>query len=358
MKIAYIMFHPIHRNDGVVKKVQSQKIAFESEGHDLKVFAFSNNARGSEILNASIYHEKHFSYRFKRNKRFINDILEFHPDIIYCRYDTFNRNLYCLRKQGFRLIFEYNTYDLTEAWILFKNNKTPKEILKWLFYLISRRFWINQASGHVFVTNDLLLKYNRLISNRTPRIAIPNSISFENFRLKDTFQNVRLKRDRIVFIGTPNQPWHGLDIIISLSYQLPNIHFDIIGYEGEDSQNITYHGYLSANQFIPIICNSSACLGPLGIERYKLNQSSPLKVREYIALGAPVILGYEDFPLSFVKEEPLILQLSSKKNNWSVEIEDFLQSMKNIKREYKTSTTKLIDSKITESNRVNFVTNI
>ena len=189
------------------------------------------------------------------------------------------------------------------------------------------------------------------------QIAIPNSISFCNFQ-NVNISNFQKKTPNIVFIGTPNQPWHGLDLIKELSRKLTDIHFDIIGYNGIDELNITYHGYLDADQFSPIISNSSACIGPLGIHEYNLNQSSPLKVREYILLGAPVILGYNDFPLARVKDEPLILHLSSNQNNWHIEISNFLNNLKTQKKIYNKTTLELIDSKFIEKQRVEFVASI
>ena len=76
MKIAYIVFHVISKNDGVVKKVFSQVNAFESLNHQIRVFAFSNDGKKSNILDAHVYQEKSASYRFNLNQKFINDILE------------------------------------------------------------------------------------------------------------------------------------------------------------------------------------------------------------------------------------------------------------------------------------------
>lgn len=358
MKIAYIVFHPISKNDGVVKKVFSQVKAFESLNHKIRVFAFSNDGKKSDILKAYIYHEKRSNYRFNLNQKFINDIVEYNPDKIYCRYDTFNRSIYQLKKLGYPLIFEYNTYDISEALLLFKKSLKLKELIKWTLYFFTRKFWIKQASGHVFVTKDLLLKYRRHLPKSSPKIAIPNSILIESFQIKQALINKKTSENRIAFIGTPNQPWHGLDIIKGLSKKLNNIHFDIIGYEGANESNLTYHGYLSVDKFFPIIANSSACIGPLGIHKYNLNQSSPLKVREYIVLGAPIILGYNDFPLTMVKDDPLILHLSSNQKNWHIEIIDFLNKLKNLERKYKESTLALIDSKYVDKKRVEFVTSI
>jgi hypothetical protein len=356
VKIAYVLFHSISNDDGVVKKVISQKIAFESQRHEVKVFSFSKDGKPSKILNATVYKEKHATYRFRRNNKFIKDIVKFQPKIIYCRYDTFNVNLNKIINKGYPIVFEYNTYDLSEAWTLFKKTLSVKEYFKYITYYLSRKYWINKASGHVFVTDDLKKKYSRLIKNDTPSIAIPNSINLKRF--SNSKQQHKNDQIRISFIGTPNQPWHGLEYIKELSKSLENVFFDIIGYDGYSTKNFKYHGYLCSEDYIPIISNSTACIGPLGIQSYKLKESSPLKVREYVALGVPVILGYVDFPLSKVSDDPMICKLSKNRLNWPNEIMRFIESLEKTKRVYKKSTLKLIDSKNVEINRVNFVTSL
>ena len=68
------------------------------------------------------------------------------------------------------------------------------------------------------------------------------------------------------------------------------------------------------------------CLGSFGIHKYGLKQSSPLKVREYLAYGFPVIIGYFDFPISNHNLD-FILKVNPLNLNFNL-IKDFIEKYK------------------------------
>jgi hypothetical protein len=70
--------------------------------------------------------------------------------------------------------------------------------------------------------------------------------------------------------------------------------FYIIGPTGKDTDNLKYLGILpnvAANEFIRT-CDIG--IGPLSLHLKGLTEASPLKTRQYLASGLPIIYGYRD----------------------------------------------------------------
>ncbi|MNZ78728.1 hypothetical protein D3C78_973150 [compost metagenome] len=68
-------------------------------------------------------------------------------------------------------------------------------------------------------------------------------------------------------------------------------------------------------------------IGPLALYRRGMKEASPLKVREYLAYGLPVINGYVD--TDFKEEVPFILRIPNEPRNTanaSAAIEEFVHS--------------------------------
>ena len=57
------------------------------------------------------------------------------------------------------------------------------------------------------------------------------------------------------------------------------------------------HGYLSAGEYRRIIAGADAAISSLGLHRIGLEEASPLKSRECLALGLPLVLAYVDTDL-------------------------------------------------------------
>jgi hypothetical protein len=49
MKIAYVIYHDITKNDGVTKKVAAHKEAWESLGHEVEVFCLLPKTGSSDL---------------------------------------------------------------------------------------------------------------------------------------------------------------------------------------------------------------------------------------------------------------------------------------------------------------------
>ena len=60
---------------------------------------------------------------------------------------------------------------------------------------------------------------------------------------------------------------------------------------------VIFYGYKSGKDLDEIYNKTDIAIGSLGFSRIGLKEGSPLKTREYIAKGLPVILGYDDMSL-------------------------------------------------------------
>ena len=62
-------------------------------------------------------------------------------------------------------------------------------------------------------------------------------------------------------------------------------------------EHVMFYGYKSGKDLDEIYNKVDIAVGSLGFSRIGLKGGSPLKTREYIAKGVPIILGYEDISL-------------------------------------------------------------
>ncbi|WP_462152126.1 glycosyltransferase family protein [Pseudoalteromonas xiamenensis] len=123
---------------------------------------------------------------------------------------------------------------------------------------------------------------------------MPNSVDLDKYNPIKRIYNETDGKVQLCFLGTPNQAWHGLDIIEHIAQQLPQYHFHLIGTDGTNTSNLTYHGYLSSDQYNKILSQCHIAVGSLAMHRNGLSQACPLKVREYLLSGFPLIIGYDD----------------------------------------------------------------
>jgi hypothetical protein len=127
----------------------------------------------------------------------------------------------------------------------------------------------------------------------------------------------------LVFIGTPNQPWHGFDKIEQMIKHFKDYQFNIIGTDGKNSENVTYFGYLGEKEAAEVIRKCDIGIGTLALYRKKMDEASPLKTRQYLACGLSLIYAYRDTDLP--ESVPFALKLSNNEKNIDIKkIETFI----------------------------------
>ena len=146
---------------------------------------------------------------------------------------------------------------------------------------------------------------------------------------------------------------------MTLAHLAPDMELDIIGYEslpefGPLPENMHLHGYLSAEAYKKILAGADAAISSLGIHRFDLEEASPLKSRECLALGLPLVLAYKDTDLHDLKAD-FLLRIPNKEDNIQTHaqaIRDFVYRMRGRRVDRKLITA--IDQTAKERQRVQF----
>jgi hypothetical protein len=98
--------------------------------------------------------------------------------------------------------------------------------------------------------------------------------------------------------------------LIEFGISNPDIDIHIVGELAEASQpNLYFYGNLRRESYKAIATKCIAGVGTLNLALKNMEEASPLKVREYLALGLPVISRYKDTDLD--ASEDYILELPS-----------------------------------------------
>ncbi|MCP1621164.1 glycosyltransferase involved in cell wall biosynthesis [Pseudomonas sp. SLBN-26] len=353
MKIAYLVFHDATSNDGVIKKVASQIKAWRGQGHDVEVFCTTPRL-GESILSGRQYLRKgDFSSALRQNESLLDDVREFSPDVVYFRYISFSCTLHKILND-YICVTELNSHDVNEFRLLARLERTLRSRLRYYVYRFFRGLILSRVRGMVSVTRELAAspdfsKYSK------PIFVVPNSIDLEQY---EPMKDLGPGRIGLFFIGTPGQPWHGVEHIERLAEALPEFDFNVVGYSGVDRSNLFFHGYLGVERYREIMRRSHICIGSLSLYKNGMQEACPLKVREYIAAGFPVFIGYSD--TAFLDCSPAWV-LQADMQGELVEVRDALRAFCLENRDYVVppeSAKKFVGSDVLEMQRISFLEDV
>ena len=113
-------------------------------------------------------------------------------------------------------------------------------------------------------------------------------------------------------------PWHGLDKIVKLAAVIPEWSFHLVGIGVEDvggaiPSNVKTWGALLYTEYLPLLAEADCAIGTLALHRKEMQEASPLKTREYLAHGLPVISGCRD--TDFMEGADFLLELPNTEDN-------------------------------------------
>jgi hypothetical protein len=358
MKIAYLINHQIWRNDGVTKKIAVQSDAWRANGHEVEVFCITRKVDDS-ILIARQYHLGHPAIgRLLVDQKLVHDIEEYKPDIVYLRYDLWSATIDRVIAR-YKTVAELNTLDVEEYRLLLIKERSVKAFFRYLAYIALRSRLFRRFSGIVGVTHEIVAA-SSIARFSLPNVVVPNGISFTKYATMS-----REGRDddpvRLFFIATPGQPWHGVDFIVDLAHGLPDFEFHIVGMTGKsDAKNIIWHGYLNQVEYSNILARCHVCIGSLALFRNGMQEACPLKVREYLAYGFPVIVGYHDTAFMNAPLPDFILKVDLEKEGATESIiyavREFCVRLKN--RVVLSGELSMVDADRLECKRISFFNDI
>jgi len=349
MKIAYLIDYDINITSGVVQKILQQSQKWIDAGHT--VYFISTKTLSIYNQNKEIiFQEKPLKINFGRvgtalkllhSSILINKLLKgIEFDILYMRYRLYMPFFTKVLKK-YKVIMEINSDDTIEY-------KLHSKITH-LYNKFTREMVLKYIDGFVSVSNELKTRFEYF---NKPIEVIANGI---NTSLYDIVKHQN-KRPYLVFIGTPNQSWHGLDKIIDMAEYFKDYQFYIIGTDGKNTHNLKYFGYLNQDDSTNIIQKCDIGIGTLSLYKKGLTEASPLKTRQYLACGIPIIYGYKDTDLN--DDTSFSLQLENTKDNLDYKrIKSFINKVYN-NQEVKKKAREFAHSKLNylvkEQKRIKF----
>ncbi len=293
MRIAYIgQMADVSFASSIAKKIRSQALAWMGAGHTARYFSLVPTIApwpGLAPLRAELIPRGLPGQRFFRSHALCRAVQAWRPDLIYFRYAYHSPGLPALfrRIPG---VAEINSDDNSEYAL---SLSAPKRI----YHHLTRTRILTPLAGLVPVTHEL---GRRFASFGHPYNVIGNSVTLTDFpQLPPSGSS-----NRLVFNGSPGSPWHGVERIAELAALFPAMGFDIVGIDGPAwrtqtgrsslPSNVKLHGYLSPAAYAPLMVGAVAAIGTLALYKNGMHEGCPLKVREYLASGLPVIGACED----------------------------------------------------------------
>jgi hypothetical protein len=269
------------------------------------------------------------------------------PDVIYLRYGMYVYPIHQLASIA-PVIEEITTNDLTQHKRLghFYN----------IYNRLTRGIILQRTSGLVCLSRELANSPG-IAAYKKPIEVIGDGVDLSHTQPLKAPNN---KCPHLVFIGSPDAPWQGVDKLVLLANRMPDLSIHIIGYERLDGfaalpDNLSLHGYLDTDQYKKILAQMDVAISSLALHRIGMKESSPLKTRECLAYGLPIILPYVDTDLHDLDCD-FILKIPNTEDNVKTHVElirDFAYRMRGMRADRETLMSR-IDSKQKELIRLSF----
>jgi hypothetical protein len=249
-------------------------------------------------------------------------------DFIIFRYPLASNALlnFCKTFQN-RVIIEHNTLEIPELVLnCRKHIWGTKFSLKPGYFInmlengllpIFREFYYRKNIAKssylkLYVSYEIQNYYDR-INSKTRNLVISNSIDTSLFKSRDSLSAADHDLKMYMLVGFEAE-WHGIERIINSLKTYTGVKklvFYFIGVDNSRCLNINpessnveinFVKRLTKNDLDAFLSNFNIGLGTLAAYTKKMHEASPLKVREYIARGFPIVIGYIDTDLSLDKE--------------------------------------------------------
>ena len=330
MRVAYYAPVDVSIESGVCKKIIGQVTAWLNAGVEAKIFAYSTSTRvwsGFPAQLIEVVDRGGAAVRLQRVNQLVQTILNWKPDIVYMRLGFYYPPLEYLMRL-IPTILEINTNDVAEA-RLYLNP------VKYLYYIATRKRLFNNAVGLVCVTEELARLFAPL---GLPTAVVPNGIRLEDY---PQLLPPRNSSPTLLFIGhawerikSPLKgasfKYFGIEKILKIAENFPEWSFNIVGFNIKSPlPNVHFYGHLGRSDYETLVRSTDVAIGPLGLYAKFMEEACPLKVREYLAYGLPVIIGYQD--TDFPGGAPFLLQLPNTPDN----VENSLDLIKRFVYEWK-----------------------
>jgi glycosyltransferase involved in cell wall biosynthesis len=356
MRIAYLgQMADVATENGISKKIGMQLAAWAKAGHEVRYFALAPTNevwRGLPATMADVLARGHPLLRAFRSRVLCARIRQWNPQVVYFRFAHHSPGLPRLFREV-PTVAEINSDDLSEY-------RNTLSVGKLLYHRITRSRVLAPIAGFVGVTRELAARFSHF---DRPVIAIGNSIDLSAFL---PLPPPEPESFRLAFLGTTGAPWHGLDRLVEIADLVPQWSVEVIGVNRSTwSQlvpvpppaNLHLHGPLLRSSYEPLLASCTAAIGSLALFRNGMEEACSLKVREYLALGLPVIGAYEDTDIA--SDADYFLRLPNNfepLDPWRDRIAAFLEHWEN--RRVPRSSIAHLDVSVKETQRLAFMERI
>lgn len=349
MKIAYLgQMADVSCENGISKKIRSQAAAWRAQGHEVRYFALAPTDtvwRELRPFQPEVLVRGWAGQRVLQSQRLARRIRAWGPEVIYFRYAHHSAGLPPLFR-AIPTVAEINSDDLTEYPLTLSASKV-------LYHRITRRRVLTAVTGFVAVTRELA---GRFAGFGKPTEVIGNGFDFDEQPAANPAL-ARTERPRLIFVGSAGSPWHGLDRVAELAGLLPGADFDVVGCDrpaGASPPNLHFHGRLTRDRYEPLLRNATAAIGTMALFKKRMDEACPLKVREYLASGLPVVAAYEDTDIAADAEFFLRLPNDARPlDGQRAQIETWLAGWRD--RRVSRAAVAHLDTKVKEAKRLAFL---
>jgi glycosyltransferase involved in cell wall biosynthesis len=312
MRIAYVTIHvaPEIMQGGVGRKIGTQMSLWRGAGHDVTLFSLTPAeipfpGERQFVFDAKTSLLKREANRASGLMRMLEAVRAYQPEIIYLRFGLYSYPLHRLFKIA-PVVLETNSDDRQEY-------QKRGAFFYWM-NRITRGLTFGSAAGMISPSHELV---DVLLPKRDkPFCVISNGMDLSQAESLPPPQNTS---PVITLVGSPGMDWHGVDKLIGLGGMFPDLTIQIAGYLQHDVDipaptNVHFLGFLHGKALYDALSKTDVTCGTLALHRKKMNEASPLKVRESLACGIPVIIAYKDTDLNDL-ELDTILRIPNTENN-------------------------------------------
>ncbi len=223
-------------------------------------------------------------------------------DALVIRYPLYDPFLDSMVRRKHKIITEHHTKEVTELTLLGSKRKMVESKLG------SR--WLRKFGGIIGVTEEIVAYEKERSGFSGKSVFIPNSIPVD-LDLPLTGKIGEGNLVNIVFVAN-FRPWHGLGLVIdglkisTVSEDRYRLH--LIGKvpEAEEKElskfnSVVLHGEMTNRQINELYNEMDFAIGGLNLSVNEMDESTSLKVREYLANGLPTLIGSRDpaFPRDY-----------------------------------------------------------
>ena len=193
----------------------------------------------------------------------------------------------------------------------------------WIFKIASK-FVYRNIKAAVYVTAELMRLNEAKCKTSVKAIVIGNGIDLERIV---PLSLVKESKPAMFFVGHPNQKWHGAEDLVDFARANSDLDLHVVGLDGyQNLPNVHSYGLLTIDKYRYIAEKCTVGIGSLKLEVTGMTEASPLKTREYLAMGLPVITRYID--PDFFQSTNFILRLpqdGEPLEAFSTEIRNFIE---------------------------------